>query len=512
MAQRLKERNQWEDIYEMVLINVFSQPNVEYDVANITIMKKLTQFALILFLFKSVIAQQPAAAPTPRLYSPETLKELKQLQTTVLESGYAFEQTAYLCNNIGPRLSGSAQAERAVRYVADEMKRLGMEVTLQELSVPHWVRGEERGELIQWNGMAPGTTQKVVLTTLGGSIATPANGLVADVIVVSSYDELNALGRSKVEGKIVLFNVKFDRRLSDANEAGAAYGQVTAYRSGGAIAAAKLGAVGVLVRAAGGSQNRVTHTGGMRYDNTVTRIPAASVTYEDAELLASLVRFGPVKMRLTLTPQTFPNAVSYNVLADLKGSEKPEEIIVVGGHLDSWDLGTGALDDAVGVAMAMQTLRTIKALNLKPKRTIRLVAFMNEENGFVGADTYAAKADIAKHFAAIEGDLGASHPLGFIFAGNKDAIPFLNPLAAILNSQGAGQIDVRASASSDISTLTAKGVPSFSPWFDTRTYFDYHHTEADTLDKVVPHELAENSAVMAVLAYGLANLERPLPR
>ena len=244
----------------------------------------------------------------------------------------------------------------------------------------------------------------------------------------------------------------------------------------------------------------------------VTKIPGAAVTFEDAEMIAYLAKMGKVKMHLILTPQTLPDATSYNVIADLKGSEKPDEIIIVSGHLDSWDLGTGALDDAVGVAMAMQTVFTLKQLKLKPKRTIRVVAFMNEENGFVGARTYAEKADVAKHFAAIEGDLGASHPLGIIFAGKPEAVPFLRPISNILSSQGASQIDVRPSASSDISTLTAQGVPSFSPWFDTRTYFNYHHNAADTFDKVNPKELAENASVMAVLAYGLANLEQPLPR
>ncbi len=473
-------------------------------------MKIKILFVLYILIVVSGFSQTPT--PTPLLYSEKTLNELKQLQKAVLTSDYALNQTAYLCNNIGPRLTGSPQAELAIEYVAEEMRKLGLEVRLQKLDVPHWVRGEEKGEITEWNGMAKGTTQKVVLTALGGSVATDANGLMAEVIVVNNYDELNALGREKVEGKIVLFNVKFDRRLSELNQAGAAYGQVTAYRGGGAIAASKLGAVGVLVRSAGGSQNRLAHTGGMRYADGVTKIPAAAVSYEDAETIAYLAKSGKVKMKLTLTPQTFPNKTSYNVIADLKGSEKPDEIVIVSGHLDSWDLGTGALDDAVGVAMAMQTLKTLKELNFKPKRTIRLVAFMNEENGFVGANTYAAEADAAKHFAAIEGDLGASHPIGFIFAGKPEAVSFFAPLSNILNSQGAGQIDVRPSASSDISTLTAKGVPSFGPWFDTRTYFNYHHTEADTFDKVNPKELAENGAVMAVLAYGLANLEQNLPR
>ncbi len=457
-----------------------------------------------------VFAQQ--TTPTPTLYTEKTITELIQVQQRTLQSDYAYNQTRYLSYNIGPRLSGSPQAQRAIEYVADEMKKLGLEVQLQELIVPHWVRGEEKGELIQWEGMARGTTQKVVLTALGGSVATPKDGLKAEVVVVDSFDELNALGREKIEGKIVLFNVKFDKKIAEAGFGGNAYGEVTRYRGGGAIAAGKLGAVAVLVRSAGGSQNRLAHTGGMRYADDAPKIPAAAIPYEDAEMIAHLVKDGKVRMNLILTPQTFPDAKSYNVIADLKGSEKPDEIIVVSGHLDSWDLGHGAIDDATGVAMAMQVPYLLKQLNLKPKRTIRVVAFMNEENGFVGARTYAEKADAAKHFAAIESDLGASHPIGFIFAGKQEALPFFAPLSKILKSQGAGQVDVKPSASSDISTLTEKGVPSFGPWYDTRTYFNYHHNAADTFDKVDPRELAENASVMAVLAYGLANLEQPLPR
>lgn len=472
--------------------------------------KILFAVAFLTVLTAQIYAQQ--ATPTPLLYSEKTLENLKKIQQAALNNDYAYRQTAYFSNNIGPRLTGSAQAERAVQYVAEEMRKLGLEVRLQKLTVPHWVRGEERGELVEFAGMADGTTQKIVLTALGGSVATDANGLTAEVVVVSSYDELNALGRDKVQGKIVLYNVKFDKTLAELNQAGAAYGQVTAYRGGGAIAAARLGAVAVLVRSAGGSQNRLAHTGAMRYANDVTKIPAAAVTFEDAETIAYLAKNGKVRMKLTLTPKTLPETTSYNVIADLKGSEKPDEIVLVGGHLDSWDLGTGALDDAVGVAMAMQVPKLLKDLNIKPKRTIRVVAFMNEENGFVGATKYAEEEKPEKHFAAIEADLGASHPIGFIFAGKKEAIPFFAPISAVLNSQGAGQIDQKPSASSDISTLTEKGVPSFGPWFDTRTYFNYHHTEADTFDKVNPKELAEDASVMAVLAYGLANLEQPLPR
>ncbi|MGH9946551.1 MAG: M20/M25/M40 family metallo-hydrolase [Pyrinomonadaceae bacterium] len=453
-------------------------------------------------------------APTPQLYSDATLRDLRGLQKAALASDYAYLQTAYLSNNIGPRLSGSAQAQRAVEYVAAEMKKLGLDVRLQKVMVPHWVRGEEKGELVEWTGMAPGTTQKIVLTALGGSIATLDAGLVSEIVVVNSYDELNALGRKGVEGKIVLFNDKFDKQLADGGFGGAAYGQAVQFRGGGAIAAARLGAVGVLVRSAGGSQNRLAHTGAMRYEDGVTLIPAAAVSYEDGDLIAHLAKDGKVRIRLLLTPKKLPDAVSYNVIGDLKGSEHPDEIVVVGGHLDSWDLGTGALDDACGVAVSMQVLFLLKQLKLKPKRTIRVIAFMNEENGSAGGNGYAEeeKANYVNHFAAIESDLGASHPLGFYFAGKPEAMPFFAPLSNILRTQGAGQSQMQQGVGADIGPLTRAGVPSFAPWFDQRTYFNYHHTAADTFDKIDPKQLAENGSVMAVLAYGLANIEQPIPR
>ncbi|MEP6946760.1 MAG: M28 family peptidase [Acidobacteriota bacterium] len=458
--------------------------------------------------------QAPITNPTPELYSAATIDGLRQLQKAALASDYAYRQTGYLANNIGPRLSGSSQAERAVQYVADEMRSLGLEVTLQKCMVPHWVRGEERGEIVEFIGMAPGTTQKIVLTALGGSIATSATGLTADVVVVNNFEELAALGRSKIEGKIVLFNYKFDRAMQASGFGGAAYGQAVAYRFGGAIAAARLGAVGVLVRSAGGSQNRLAHTGSMGYADGVTKIPGAAVTFEDAETIAYLAKMGKVSVKVTLTPQTLPDVVSYNVIADLKGSERPDEIVVVSGHLDSWDLGQGAIDDGAGVGVSMQVPFLIRLVGLKPKRTIRFIAWMNEENGGRGSAAYAAEEakNMGKHFAAIESDLGASHPLGFVFAGKPSALPFFAPISAILTTQGAGLSQLQDDVGSDVGPMTRGGVPSFAPWFDQRTYFLYHHTAADTFDKVVPREIAEVGSVVAVLAYGLANLERPLPR
>ncbi len=467
------------------------------------------------FTFNSIFLHAQVATPTPQLYTTRTIEDMRRVQQAALASDYAYRQTAYLANNIGPRLSGSPQAERAVQYVADELRKMGLTVRLQKLSVPHWVRGEEKAELVEFPGMAPATTQKIVVTALGGSIATPTDGMFGQIVVVNNFDELNALGRDRVEGKIVLFNNKFDREMAASGFGGNAYGQAVAYRGGGAIAAGRLGAIAVLVRSAGGSQNRLVHTGAMRYAPDVKQIPAAAVSFEDAETIAYLAKMGKVRIRLLLTPQTLPNATSYNVIADLKGSELPDEVVIVAGHLDSWDLGTGALDDACGVAMSMQVPYLLNQLKLRPKRTIRVIAYMNEENGLVGGRAYAEEqaANFAKHFAAIESDLGASHPIGFLFTGKAEAIPFFAPISNVLREQGAGISQLQpGGVGADIGALTQGGVPSFAPYFDTRTYFSYHHTEADTFDKIDPKELAEGGSVMAVLAFGLANLEHPIPR
>lgn len=456
-----------------------------------------------------------------RQESPQTdfparlLDEMRKLQRAALDDGYAYNQLAHLCNNIGPRLSGSPQAEHAVKYVAEELRRLGLDVKLEKVMVPHWVRGEETAALVDFPRQAPNTTQKIVLTALGGSVATPEEGITAEVVPVTSFDELQSLGRAKVEGKIVLFNVRFDKRMAEQGLAGEAYGQAVVYRGIGASAAARLGAVASLIRSVGGADYRLPHTGAMRYADDAPKIPAAAISSEDADLISHLATQGRVRIRLKLTPQTLPDVESHNVIADIRGSERPEEIVIVSGHLDSWDLGTGAIDDGAGVAMAMQTGNLIRKLGLNPKRTIRIIAWMNEENGLRGGRTYFENhsSEIANHFAAIESDLGAGHPTGFRARVNQKARPLLEPVANVLRSSGAGLISfITDSAGADISPLENAGVPGFSPLQDERTYFNYHHTAADTLDKVNPQELAENAAVVTVLAYALANLPGRLPR
>jgi carboxypeptidase Q len=456
---------------------------------------------------------RPLQTP-PIQYSPRLVADIKKVQQAALESDYAYRQLAHLSNNIGPRLSGSPQAQTAVEYVAAELRKLGLDVQLEKVMVPHWVRGEETGALTDYPGMSPNTTQKIVLTALGGSVATPSEGLTAEVVVVNNFDELQALGRDRVAGKIVLFNAKFDQQLADNGFAGPAYGQSVIYRGIGASAAARLGAVAALNRSAGGADYRLPHTGALRYADDAPKIPAAAVTSEDAETIAQLAREGKVRMHLVLTPQTLPDALSYNVIADLKGSEHPEQIVIASGHLDSWDLGRGAIDDGAGVVIAMQTAQVLKQLHLRPKRTIRIIAWMNEENGARGGRAYADdhKADFANHFAAIESDLGAGHPMGFYAQGKSELLALLQPLSTILQGQGAGVTRMVEETGTDVAPLGEAGVPTFAPIQDARTYFNYHHTAADTLDKVNPRELQENCALVAALAYTLASMSQQLPR
>ncbi|MGB6192774.1 MAG: M20/M25/M40 family metallo-hydrolase, partial [Terracidiphilus sp.] len=321
-------------------------------------------------------------------WTPEQLATMEKLRDAAMKDPYALNQLRHLTDNIGPRLSGSPQAQQAVEYVAGEMRALGAEVTLEKAMVPHWVRGAETAELTAWQGQTPGTTQKIVLTALGSSVATPPEGITAPVVVVDDWQQLKALPAGAVKGKILLFNQRFDKELAAEGNGLQAYGMGVVYRGAGPVAAASLGAVAVLVRSVGGAEFRLPHTGMTDYAPNVPKIPAAAVTAEDAELLKNLTGQGPGTMPLTLTPQTFPDAQSYNVIADWKGSEHPEQVVVVSGHLDSWDLGTGAIDDGAGVVVSMQAIHLLKELGIHPKRTVRFIAWMSEEEGSEGAAAY----------------------------------------------------------------------------------------------------------------------------
>jgi carboxypeptidase Q len=447
-------------------------------------------------------------------WTPEQLAAMAKIRDAAMGDPFALNQLRYLTFNIGPRLSGSPQAGAAVEYVAAQMRALGADVTLEKAKVPHWVRGVETAQVVEWPHQTAGTTQKVVLTALGGSVATPADGITADVVVVDDFAQLAALPPGAVKGKILLFNHKFDKELAAQGEGGQAYGGAVIYRGAGPIFAAQAGAVAVLVRSVGGADYRIPHTGMTDYSDKVTKIPAAAVTAEDADMLKELAGQGPVKLHLTLTPQSFPDADSFNVIADWKGSEHPEQVVVVSGHLDSWDLGTGAIDDGAGVVVAMQAINVLHELNIHPKRTVRFIAWMSEEEGSEGAAQYMIdhKADVANHIGAIESDLGADHPTGIYYAGKPALGGWLRPVSTVLDAIGAETQQSSPETGEDIEGLTEQGVPSFAPAQDSRYYFNYHHTPADTFDKVNPKHLAENAAVMSVLAYALADSAEPAPR
>ncbi|MBZ5656789.1 MAG: M20/M25/M40 family metallo-hydrolase [Acidobacteriia bacterium] len=452
-------------------------------------------------------AAQPTAPPLPK----ELSEQLQAVRDAALSSDYAWQQLAHLTENIGPRPAGSPQAQAASEYVAAEMRKLGLEVHLEPATVSHWIRGEEKAELVEFPGQAPQTTQRIVLTALSGSFATPADGLTAEVVVVHNFNELTALGRDKAAGKIVLFNVPYDERKALAGYAFEAYGEAVVYRGRGAKAAADLGAVASLIRSVGGANYRLPHTG---YSQTAP-IPAAALAAEDADLVDHLAAEGRVRMHLTLTPQRLPATTGYNVVADLKGSEHPEQIVVVSGHLDSWDLGRGAIDDGAGVVISMATAELLQRLHFRPRRTLRVIAWMDEENGGGGNEAYAKahESEIGNHIAAIESDAGAGHPLGYAMKLSSSAMAALQPLLDILRPVGSTIFrSTNHSPGSDIDPLVEAGVPGIGILQDGRKYFDYHHTAADTLDKVDPQDLRENAAAMAVMGYALAAMPDALPR
>ncbi len=427
-----------------------------------------------------------------------------RIVSAALGQSRAYEKLAYLTDRIGPRLSGSEGLDRAVRWTADEFRRDGLDrVWTEPVLVPHWVRGVETSRIV-----SP-TEHAMATTALGMSVPTPEGGVMGEVVLVSSFEELRALG-DRVRDKIVLYNKPI---LPNGGERDG-YGSAVGLRGSGAIEAAKLGAVATLIRSLGTASFRLPHTGAMRYDDSVTRIPAAAISAEDADLVHRLLAAGEaVRVHLVLGCRTLPDAPSANVLADLLGRERPEEIVLIGAHLDSWDLGTGAIDDGAGVAIVMETMRLLKSLGLTPRRTIRAVLFTNEENGLAGGRAYAGTHanDLPKHVAAIETDSGGASPMGFGVSAGEGAEEIVRSIATSLASIGAGEVTPQGGGA-DIGPMRSAGVPQLGLRQDTTHYFDYHHTAADTLDKVRPDDLARNVAAMAVMAYRLAEREEPLPR
>jgi carboxypeptidase Q len=414
-----------------------------------------------------------------------------------LADSFAYERLAELVDRFGHRFSGSESLERALDWILAEMERDGLEnVRGEPVMVPRWIRGEESAELIEPR------PRNLPMLSLGGSVATPPGGITAEVLVVTSYDDLAARA-DEARGKIVLFNVPFT-----------SYGQTVQYRGGGAIAAARSGAVAAILRSVTPVSLQSPHTGAMGYAEGVPRIPYAAITVEDAEMIQRLVDRGErVVVRLELSAETLPDVPSRNVVAELTGSEFPDEYVVLGGHIDSWDVGQGAMDDGGGCVAAWEAVRLIQRLGLRPRRTLRVVLWNNEENGLRGGTGYrdAHLGELGKHVLAIESDGGVFKPRGFGFGGSDEAYAVVSEVGKLLGRIEAGTIR-RGGGGADIGPIMREGVPGMGLLVDGTKYFWYHHTDADTLDKLDPREVALSVAAMAVMAYVVADLPEPLPR
>ncbi|MCB0278395.1 MAG: M20/M25/M40 family metallo-hydrolase [Calditrichaeota bacterium] len=425
---------------------------------------------------------------------------VRKVRDEVMMNGKAYDQLWYLTQKIGSRLSGSPQAAAAVEWARQEMERMGFDkVWLQETKVPHWVRGA--AEEVKLVGSKTEGDMEFKSLALGGSVATPPEGITAEVVQVMSLDEVDKLGKSKIEGKIVFYNRPFDQTLVDMGEA---YGKAVDQRGGGPSKAAQYGAVGVIIRSMASVTDDFPHTGGLRYADGIKKIPAAAISTIGADHLTRIMaKEKNVRIHMKINSQWLPDEVSYNVIGEITGSDMADEIITIGGHLDSWDVGQGAHDDGSGVVQSIEVLRALKAIGYKPKRTLRAVAFMNEENGLRGGTTYAAEAKRKgeKHIAGIESDAGGFTPRGFDVNSTKEVIEKMQPWLQHFDTGTIGFIEA-GGGGADIGPLNRNlGTPSIELHPDRNRYFDYHHTNNDTFDKVNKRELHLGAASMAGLVY-----------
>ncbi|MGH8436721.1 MAG: M28 family metallopeptidase [Pseudomonas sp.] len=453
---------------------------------------RISPIALLLFgLPLAAAAQQPANIAAQ--YSAAA----DRLINAALADSAAYKRLGDLVDRFGHRFSGSESLERAIDWIIAEMRKDGLQnVRGEPVMVPRWVRGRESVELI-----AP-RPDTLAMLGLGGSIGTPPAGIEAEVMVVSSFDELTRRA-GEARGKIVLFDVPFTN-----------YGQTVVYRTNGAVAAAQAGAVASLIRSVASSSMKSPHTGAMRYDSTVPRIPHAALSVEDAMMIRRMVERGEkVRVRIKMEARTLPDVQSRNVMGEVTGRERSDEVVVLGGHIDSWDVGQGAMDDGGGVVAAWEAVRLIQKLGLRPRRTIRAVGWTNEENGLRGGNEYrdAHRREVDKHVLAIESDAGVFKPQGFGFTGSDQAFAIVQQVGRLLERIGAGAI-TRGGGGADIGPIMQLGVPGLGLNVDGTRYFWFHHSEADTLDKLDPHEVALCVAAMAVMAYVIADLPEPLPR
>ena len=456
------------------------------------------------FAFILLVSFQISMAQTSEINQKEDAATIKQIFDTALTSGKAHDWLRFLSLQIGGRLSGSVEAEQAVEYTKTELEALGIDrVYLQPVMVPKWVRGAPEFAYIE---TTPGVTTTVPITALGGSIATSSMGLKAGVVEVKSLDELEQLGRANIEGKIVFYNRPMEPTLINTF---AAYGGCVDQRYSGAEAAAKFGAVGVIVRSMNLRLDDFPHTGAMSYGDLPLdqRIPAAAISTKGADLLSATLSLNQqTQFYFKQNSRNFPDVKSYNVIGEIKGSLYPDEIMVVGGHLDSWDLGDGSHDDGAGVVQSMDVLSLLKQIGYRPKRTIRVVLFMNEENGLRGGNEYArvALAESEKHVFALESDSGGFTPRGFSFDTDKETFEQIKSWSNYFYPYLSDRFELGGSGA-DIGPLKPQGLILAGLKPDSQRYFDHHHSDNDRFEHVNKRELELGAAAMTALIYLMDN-------
>ncbi|HWM90886.1 MAG TPA: M20/M25/M40 family metallo-hydrolase [Thermoanaerobaculia bacterium] len=444
-----------------------------------------------------------SARAVPQSLSSETIATATALRDGAMKGTRAYELVRSLTVETGPRLAGSPGDKAGVEWGVRTLKELGFQnVRAEKVTVPHWVRGAESGEIVSpW-------PQPVVLAALGGSVGTPEGGIEAEVVMVPDVAALEGMDPAKVKGRIVFVNKRM-RRAKD----GSGYGEAVVGRGRGATLGGKLGAAAVLIRSVGTDNNRTPHTGAMRYEEGTPRIPAAALSNPDADILETQIDAAgkarkPVRFRLKLGARYLPDAESANVIGEIPGREKPEEIVLLGCHLDSWDLGTGAVDDAAGCAIMMEAARRIGELPQRPRRTVRVVLFANEEFGLSGARAYAEKyaADLPRHILAGESDFGSGRVWQVDSRVAPESLPLFDEIAKLLAPIGAERGDNQSGGGADLSPLIPARVPVVGLNQDGTYYFDWHHTANDTLDKIDAKDLDQNVAAWAAVAYAAAEM------
>jgi carboxypeptidase Q len=456
------------------------------------------RISLLVVLLSLVVSLGPVSAQGRPAWLDPFRANAEKLIAAAQADQFAWDRVAELTDTYGQRISGSDNLNRAIAWAQEAMKKDGLEnVHTERVMVPKWIRGNESLEITN------PPLHAVPMLGLGGSVATPPAGIEADVIVVTTGDELTRRA-AEAKGKIVLFNVPYTN-----------YGETVAYRSGGASMAARVGAVAAIVRSVGPMGLRTTHTGGMNYAADVAKLPTAAIPAEDANRIQRLVNRGVnVRLRLKMEARFDPDVESFNVVGEIKGSEKPDEIVLVGGHFDSWDPGLGASDDGVGCIVTWEAARLMKKLNIRPKRTVRVVLFTNEENGTRGGTGYrdAHAAEASNHVLSVESDSGVFAPARLGFTGSDAARKIMSEIATLLAPLGMQELS-GGGGGADIGPISTLGkVPMMAYSGDSTKYFTIHHTPADTVDRIEPQEVSKAAASLAAMIYVVADMPQVLPK